>query len=261
MPDTFTSNYNLTKPEVGASRDTWGPKHNANLDTIDGALKTVRDTRLPYNQTTGEVTHLVNFTVAVPQIGGKPMATKEYIDAAIDTAVKARLPSGVIAIWKGTIASIPAGWVLCDGENGTPNLLDKFVIGVGNTYGNGSTGGSSEHNHGGTTAGTTLSIAQMPVHTHSVSDPGHVHGVADPGHSHVYYSSQGSQIISPGGTQYVATVGQNYNTTTSYTGIGINGAATGISLFNNGGGQSHAHAVPSANHLPPYYALCYIMKL
>lgn len=43
-------------------------------------------------------------------------------------------PTGGIILWSGSIASIPSGWVLCDGLNGTPNLTDKFIIGSGGSY-------------------------------------------------------------------------------------------------------------------------------
>lgn len=39
MADTVTQYYNMTKPEVGASQDTWGNKLNANFDIIDSAMK------------------------------------------------------------------------------------------------------------------------------------------------------------------------------------------------------------------------------
>lgn len=51
------------------------------------------------------------------------------------------VPTGGIIMWSGSIASIPSGYVLCDGTNGTPNLKDSFVVGAGNTYGVGNTGG------------------------------------------------------------------------------------------------------------------------
>lgn len=40
----------------------------------------------------------------------------------------------IICLWSGAVVDIPAGWALCDGNNGTPNLTDKFVIGAGSTY-------------------------------------------------------------------------------------------------------------------------------
>ena len=44
-------------------------------------------------------------------------------------------------MWSGSIGSIPSGYVLCDGTNGTPNLKDSFVVGSGNSYAVGSNGG------------------------------------------------------------------------------------------------------------------------
>lgn len=56
-------------------------------------------------------------------------------------------PSGGIIMWSGTLASIPTGWVLCDGTNGTPNLTDRFVWGVGPAEDPGAVGGSTSHLH------------------------------------------------------------------------------------------------------------------
>jgi len=61
------------------------------------------------------------------------------------------LPSGVITIWSGSIGTIPAGYVICDGNNGTPNLRDKFVVGAGSTYAVGTSGGALTHFHNLTT--------------------------------------------------------------------------------------------------------------
>ncbi len=62
------------------------------------------------------------------------------------------LPIGIIAMWSGAIETIPEGWALCDGNNGTPDLRDRFIVGAGSTYPAGDTGGSatyavSAHSH------------------------------------------------------------------------------------------------------------------
>jgi len=41
---------------------------------------------------------------------------------------------GLICLWSGAIVDIPAGWSLCDGGNGRPDLRNRFVIGAGDTY-------------------------------------------------------------------------------------------------------------------------------
>jgi len=55
--------------------------------------------------------------------------------------------AGMILLWSGAIVDIPAGYVLCDGNNGTPDLTDRFIIGAGNTYNPDASGGGVNHNH------------------------------------------------------------------------------------------------------------------
>ena len=74
-------------------------------------------------------------------------------------AANMAMPSGGILIWSGAVAAIPAGYYLCDGNNGTPDLRGKFVLGAGGAYAKGATGGEETH---------TLTSAEMPVHSHTV---------------------------------------------------------------------------------------------
>lgn len=57
------------------------------------------------------------------------------------------VPSGLISLWSGSIASIPSGWYLCNGSNGTPDLRDKFIVGAGSTYAVAASGGAITHTH------------------------------------------------------------------------------------------------------------------
>lgn len=57
------------------------------------------------------------------------------------------IPAGIITIWFGAIEDIPDGWALCDGNNGTPDLTDRFVPGAGGALSPGDTGGSANHDH------------------------------------------------------------------------------------------------------------------
>ena len=70
------------------------------------------------------------------------------------------IPPGVIVMWSGAVSEIPNGWVLCDGDNGTPCLLDRFVVGAGSIYNVGDTGGEATHK---------LTVLELPRHVHSLN--------------------------------------------------------------------------------------------
>lgn len=78
-------------------------------------------------------------------------------------------PHGLIALWSGSVATIPLGWVLCDGTNGTPDLRGKFIVGAGGSLAPGATGGTAAHSHtwsgtfgGGLNLGNSL-IDSTPI--------------------------------------------------------------------------------------------------
>lgn len=190
------------------------------------------------------------------------------------------IPVGCIILWSGTLITIPAGFVLCDGSNGTPNLKDKFVMGAGGSHNQGTSGGSTTltgktsvngaHSHTGATLGHVLTVSEMAYHNHGISDPGHVHGYSDPGHQHGYLSPLAGQAgAAVGGFQ--ATVPQNNVTNLGYTGIAISANVTGISIANAGGNVAHTHPINSdGGHdhdltnlsiLPSFYVLAFIQRI
>ena len=148
------------------------------------------------------------------------LATTEFVTAA----VTASFPSGGIIIWSGSVATIPTGWLLCNGSSSTPDLRNRFVVGAGSTYAVGATGGSAD------------AVVVSHTHTATVTDPGHLHTVPP----------SVSDAIGGSGSQQAYRGSGPSNTSTAVTGISVTNASTGVSGTN-------------AN-LPPYYALCYIMK-
>ena len=121
------------------------------------------------------------------------------------------VPAGIISMWSGLAASIPTGWNLCDGTLGTPNLVGRFIKGASTA---GGTGGSTS------TGAHTLSIAEMPSHTHPYQVVANVTGAGYP-----YGTNDGSV------------------------------APTTYSTNATGGGGAHSHTID-----PLYFELCYIMK-
>jgi hypothetical protein len=130
-------------------------------------------------------------------------------------------PIGTIAIWSGTVESVPLGWAPCDGAEGRPDLRDKFVIGAGLTYPIGSVGGSAN--------------AVVVAHNHTLIDPGHSHP----------FTAAINNFTSPTGNPICAAPVEASTTGSAVTGITIDSA--GVDGTN-------------AN-LPPYYSLLYIIKI
>lgn len=179
----------------------------------------------------------------------------------------APIPRGGIIMWSGTKENIPKGWKLCDAEtviNGVrvPNLVSRFVIGgVGDhdfsgtkrVYTNveGSSkkcyiGGSSSHTHGGDTCAHTLKICEIPCHRHST--PGSAFkNFAAMANEYGYNSSTGKATDNCNPSSELA-IGNLCST-----------AVTAMEENAIGDGKSHKHGIPSDNHIPPYYALAFII--
>ena len=212
----------LTKPTVGGSESTWGTTINAGLDTIADALNGTAGTVAP---------NLSTLTMN----GTDVTATA----AELNTASSHYVPSGGIIMWSGSIVSIPSGWVLCDGNNSTPNLQDRFIVGAGSTYAVDATGGA---------ATVTLSAAQMPAHNHTVSVSGSTNTTGS--HSHTYLRS--TSIRGGGGTDYNVPMDLGTHATSA---AGDHAHSVTASGTTSTAGSGAAH-----ENLPPYYALAYIMK-
>jgi hypothetical protein len=162
--------------------------------------------------------------------------TSGTVAVTADTVfVQQVLPQGTILMWSGSIATIPVGWNLCDGSNGTPDLRNEFIIaaysdnaGVAST----TITGSPE-----TTGGTKDEVVVQ--HTHSVIEPN-----SGQGHKHTLPWNYG---IDGAGGQYWIGAG---STVVDYT----LSTTTNITVDSSGVSGTNAN-------LPPYYALAFIMKV
>lgn len=183
------------------------------------------------------VSNIENAYTAIKQKGGTVPSSKTSTNLAssIATISTESIPSGAIIMWSGSSTNIPSGWALCNGQNGTPNLIGRFVLGADNTtQTEASESGPSDqyppHETGGE-ATVKLTILQLPAHDHieRVGDNGQIKDAA-------YLSRTSSS---------------SYRRLESTTiGMPTSVLTTGAT----GGNESH-------NNMPPYYTLCYIMKL
>jgi hypothetical protein len=161
-------------------------------------------------------------TLSSASTGVTASATDDSTKLATTAFVRDIIPTGVIVMWSGSIASIPSGWLICDGSNSTPDLRNRFIVGAGSTYSVAGTGGSAD----------AITVA----HTHSITDSGHSHTSSLNNITNNGIQSGGNPGPTiPGGTLATSVV------------------TTGISINSTGSSGTNAN-------LPPYYALAYIMK-
>lgn len=263
-----TTNYYFNLPVIGGSQNSWGSDLNENWSKLDsllfGASYTDSDTNTVekirpdldqgnwaingaavtasaselnkvdgYNGTTADLNILAG--AAAAGVTSTEFGYLDGVTSSLQTQINSVIPSGVILLWSGSTSNIPTGWVLCDGQNSTPDLRDRFVVGAGSTYAVDATGGA---------ASVTLTSDQMPSHNHTATSTS---TVTDPGHSHTY------RLINPsGGSGSSSRYGNDATGTTSTSTTGIS-VSTSTTIGSTGGGQSHENR-------PPYYALAYIMK-
>ena len=129
--------------------------------------------------------------------------------------------TGMIIIWSGAANAIPSGWVICDGNNSTPDLRNRFIVGAGDSYNVNATGGATTD---------TVTISDSDTVNISISGSG----------------TTGGENLSMGNRVSSGNLNKNHTHDFSFSG-------SGSDTVNISGSDT-------VNTVPPYYALCYIMK-
>jgi microcystin-dependent protein len=168
--------------------------------------------------------------------------TVNNLQTTVNNLVSGSVPTGTIAMWAGTTP--PAGWQLCDGLDGRPNLKGRFIAG----YDAGDADYDAIGDNGGAKT-VTLNITQMPYHGHGMlSAGGHTHGLPGGDLFAVWSGNEADAGSGSSGNEIDAT-GASATTT--------NGSHTHTILSEGGsGGVTQAH-----ENRPPYYTLAYIIKV
>ena len=227
-----TTNQGWARPTVGASEDTWGSTLNTTIQAIDTLVGPVTAAQI------AKLDGLTSSTAELNHVTGVTSAIQTQLNT-LTTSVSnvASMPSGAIIIWSGAANAIPTGYVICDGNNSTPNLRNSFVLGAGDTYAVGDTGGSAD--------------ATIPAHTHALT--GASTSTASLTGTFDTSKPNGSTGIVSNGPTLAGAADGNQSTGMRYS------IDASHSHTLSGSTDSTGSSATNAN-LPPYYALCYIMK-
>jgi hypothetical protein len=132
--------------------------------------------------------------------------------------------------WNATSAEFKKIWKICDGQNGTPNLVNRFLRG----------GATSDFTAGGGVDTVALTKENLPKHGHTISDPGH---------KHTYNTKTGTAIQS--GSHTWCWVGDAAASTDAVqTGISVNDTFPGQAVY-----------AQAFNVVPKYFTVIYIIKM
>ena len=204
---------------------TGGNIVTAGTVSLSGNLSASGNTILSGNATT---------TTAANGTSTTQIATTAFVVNAITNSA---IPAGVILLWSGSIINIPAGWALCNGASGTPDLRNRFIVGAGSTYAVNAVGGSAN--------------AVVVDHTHTATSV-----VTDLGHNHA--DGAFNRLLQVTNTQTATSTDFSTGEPNLTSSGNIQSNTTGITVTTTvaNTGVSSIDA-----NLPPYYALAYIMKL
>jgi microcystin-dependent protein len=262
VAETLTANYGWTKPDPGASANTWGATLNATTDKID-------------NQVFQNQQGLVPIGMGGMWFTSTPPPNFLLLDGS--SYPTAAPYDKLFAIYQYAFGGSGANF-------NVPNLTQKFPLGAGTTHAVGSSGGSSS---------VTLATANLPPHAHPITDVAHNHGVNQSSHSHAIATGSHSHAITTGahahsgvatglsgpGTGSIAggvgggnlqmgntstagNLGGNTdtagnlggNTDTQTSGVSLSASGTGLSTTQNAGSGA------AFNVMPPFLAVYFAVR-
>lgn len=176
--------------------------------------------------------------VVAPGTSGNVLTSNgtTWASSALPTA----FVTGMIMLWSGTIATIPSGWALCNGSNGTPDLRNSFIIGA--------------HSDDAGVAKTT--ITGSPTQTGGSKDAtvvSHTHTASSAAHQHATIGYNGTGNI-PYGTTSGSSMGMWSPQGNNTSHVLSSSTAASVTVDSTGSSGTNANLVP-------YFALAYIMKL
>ncbi|HEX7860218.1 MAG TPA: hypothetical protein VF773_07835 [Verrucomicrobiae bacterium] len=129
------------------------------------------------------------FVAGAAQVQGD-LSVQGQITSSTGNTTFHMVPRGGIILWSGSVTNVPAGWALCDGQNGTPDLRDRFVLGHSNAAPDGligETGGTNSHTHvvdiapfPSVAGGGSVTINDGSFNDINAATPGHTHSINPP---------------------------------------------------------------------------------